>query len=339
MLDPLAAIRAIHFASAMVIAGAAAFSVLVAEPVWQGHADAAQPVAAHRKHVAHLIWLGLATAFASGLVWLVLVAVDIANEPWSEVIGDGTAWTVFTETQFGFVFQLRLLLMFALVGLLLLSARRQDGAPDSLRVVIALIAAGLLGSLAWTGHAGGASGAGANVHLLADIFHLLAGGIWIGGLAPLALLMARLSQAEDGRSLAVCARVVRRFSNVGVITVAALAVSGAINTWFLTDHLRGLIGTDYGQILLVKIGLFLAMICLAADNRLRLLPRLARSEDQSNSPARALSLRHLRRNTAFEIALGLAVLYVVGVLGMTPPAGHVHGACIEIGLVSRSLAS
>ena len=34
--------------------------------------------------------------------------------------------------------------------------------------------------------------------------------------------------------------------------------------------------------------------------------------------------RQLRRNTALEVAIGLVIIYVVGVLGVTMPSGHTH---------------
>jgi putative copper resistance protein D len=322
MVDPLAAVRAIHFAAVIVVAGAAAFSVLVGEPVWQRSADAAPPIVAHRGSVAYLIWMGLAATLASGIAWLALVAAEITGGAWADAIRDGTAYAVLTDTQFGFVFQLRLLLVALLAALLLALARQGDGARKSLRVVGAVTGAALLGSLAWTGHASGASGSDANVHLLADILHLLAAGVWVGGLFPLALLLAQLARMADRRSLATCAQILRRFSNLGVVSVTVLFASGVVNTWFLTGHMRGLVGTAYGQLVQIKIGLFLVMLCLAADNRLRLLPRIAQDENERSAGA----LRRLRRNTMLEIVLGLVVIYVVGVLGLTPPAGHVHGA-------------
>lgn len=322
MIDPLAIVRAIHFAAAITVAGAAAFSVLVAEPAWQRSADVPESVVAHGSAVVPLTWFGLVIVLASGMAWLALVAADISGGSWTDAIGDGTAYAFLTDTQFGFHLQLRLLLAVALAALLMALTRRQTGAGTPLRIAAAVIGATLLGSLAWTGHAGGASGGGANVHLLADILHLLAAGVWVGGLFPLALQLARFDRMTDPQSLAACAQILRRFSNLGVVAVAALVVSGVLNTWFLTAHLRGLVGTAYGQLLQFKIGLFLLMLCLAADNRLRLLPRIAQVEGHRNARA----LRQLRRNTILEIALGVAVIYVVGVLGLTPPAGHMHGA-------------
>jgi hypothetical protein len=50
--------------------------------------------------------------------------------------------------------------------------------------------------------------------------------------------------------------------------VSALVASGLVNTWYLTNHMRELFGTDYGWFVQMKVGLFLAMLCLAAVNRL-----------------------------------------------------------------------
>lgn len=325
MADALIAVRAIDFASTIIVAGTAVFSILIAEPVWQrAKALSGDWIGPFRKRLQYLQWSSLVVAVASGVVRLVLVAADMANEAWTEVIGDGMAWIVLTQTQFGLVSQIRLLLAGVLVGLLLVCGRRRDRVPSWLRLPITTMAMLLLGSLAWTGHAGGAAGAGGGLHLLSDVLHVLAAGAWIGGLVPLALLMAQLSQKPDGACVAVCDQVLRRFSKLGVVSVATILVSGIINTWFLTDYMRGLIGTDYGQLVQIKIGLFLAMVCLAVDNRLRLVPRLSRDRDPSNLEGIARTLGRLQRNIALEIALGLAVIYVVAVLGVTPPAGHQH---------------
>lgn len=321
MGDPLIAVRAINFASTIIIAGAAVFSILIAEPVWQrAKVLAGDQFEPFTKRMRYVLWSGLVVAVASGVVWLVLAAADITNEAWTEVIGDGAAWAVLTQTQFGLVSQTRLLFAGVLVVLLVLPGRTRDHVPSWLRVPIAAMAALLLGSLAWTGHAGGATGVGGRLHLLSDVLHVLAAGAWIGGLVPLALLVAQVSQRPDGACVLVCDKVLRRFSNLGIVSVATILVSGIINTWFLTNYMRGLIGTDYGQLVQIKIGLFLAMVCLAADNRLRLLPRLSLERDRSLQE----TLGRLRRNIALEIALGFAVVYVVGVLGVTPPAGHQH---------------
>jgi mono/diheme cytochrome c family protein len=78
-----------------------------------------------------------------------------------------------------------------------------------------------------------------------------------------------------------------------------------------------LIGTVYGQLLLVKIFLFLAMVAIAAVNRFNLTPQLF-------AGAVAPALRRLQRNASIEATLGLVIIVIVGALGTIPPALHVE---------------
>ena len=53
-------------------------------------------------------------------------------------------------------------------------------------LIIAII---LLASIAWAGHAGATIGAERPIHLTVDSTHLIAAGLWPGGLLPLTLLL------------------------------------------------------------------------------------------------------------------------------------------------------
>ena len=104
-----------------------------------------------------------------------------------------------------------------------------------------------------------------------------------------------------------------------MFSVAALIVSGSVNAWILVGSLRALLVTDYGQLLLLKIGAFAIMIVFAAFNRFRLTPRLALAEKIDADPG---ALSALTRNTLIELALGLSIFVMVGVLGTLHPAIH-----------------
>ena len=104
-----------------------------------------------------------------------------------------------------------------------------------------------------------------------------------------------------------------------MISVAALIVSGLVNAWILVGSFRALLVTDYGRLLLLKIAAFAIMVAFAAVNRLWLTPRLALVPKEVAHP---FPLSALRRNTLIEIALGLAIFAMVGVLGTLHPAIH-----------------
>jgi putative copper resistance protein D len=177
----------------------------------------------------------------------------------------------------------------------------------------------LLVSLGWVGHAVEGRGVVRLVHQINQMVHLLAAGLWLGGLLPLAWLLGRARSPSGTAWISVARDVVPRFSQMGYAAVALLAATGALNTVLLVGNTRALVGTPYGRLLGLKILLFLAMVAVALFNRFRLLPRLRR-EAPSSAPIGALA-----RSVLFEQALGFAVLAVVSVLGTWPPALHHHG--------------
>jgi putative copper resistance protein D len=177
----------------------------------------------------------------------------------------------------------------------------------------------LLVSLGWVGHAVMDQGPIKVVHVINQMVHLLAAGLWLGGLLPLAWLLSRARQPSSAAWISLARDVVPRFSRMGYVAVAALAATGAINSLLLVGHIEALIDTPYGRLLGLKILLFSVMVVLALINRFRLLPRLRR-EPEPSAPIAALA-----RSVLCEQALGFAVLAVVSVLGTWPPAIHHHG--------------
>jgi putative copper resistance protein D len=167
---------------------------------------------------------------------------------------------------------------------------------------------------AWTGHAGATPGVAGEFPLAADALHLLAAGAWLGGLPPLAMLLAAAWPGKEPRWATVTAIAVRRFSLLGVISVSTLLASGIVNSWYEVGTLNNLFATSYGRLVLVKIALFAAMVGLASVNRFYLTPRLAS----------AGIVRRLCQTSLAETALGFAAIVVVGFLGAMAPASHAH---------------
>jgi putative copper resistance protein D len=89
--------------------------------------------------------------------------------------------------------------------------------------------------------------------------------------------------------------------------------------------MHSLIDTDYGRLLLLKVVLFAAMLGLAGMNRQNLLPRLLGGAGTGQT---SVALRKLVQSALVEIALGLAIVCIVGLLGIMAPAtemaAHMH---------------
>lgn len=325
LLNPLIAVRDIHFGSSVIVAGIVFFDLFVASPALRRmDARPEATVAAFRIRTAATLWISLALSVVSGLAWLYLVAARIAGKPFVDVIADGTIWIVLSQTQFGFAWQLRFLFAAALTACLLVRQTKKTGAPIWPESLAALLAAAYLGALAFAGHGEEGLGFERYFHLAADFFHLIAAGLWLGGLIPLALLLVYLRRFREESWIPVACDAASRFSNLGIVAVGTLLVSGTINTLFLIGRVQALAGTGYGRLLLFKITLFAAMVGLAGINRQYLLPRLFGDIGMDQG---SRTVRWLIRSALVEIAFGLAVIIIVGVLGIMEPASmpaHLH---------------
>jgi putative copper resistance protein D len=324
VINPLIVVRDIHFASSVIVAGIVFFDLLIAAPVLR--ADLRLPVteSSFRNWALKILWIGLTVSIASALAWLALLSARITDKPLDEVIADGTIWIVLWQTQFGLAWAMRIL--FAIMLAVSLLPRRKDKTGEFWQgLIAALLAAGYVGSLAFAGHGQEGLGAERGIHLAADFLHLIAAGLWLGGLIPLAILLTYLRRFREEPWVQAARNAASRFSNLGILAVSILLISGTINVSFLVGGIQNLTETRYGRLLVLKLALFVAMFCLATINRQYLLPRLCGDAriDQSVS-----MVQRLVRSALVEIALGLGIIMIVGALGIMAPAidmtTHVH---------------
>lgn len=133
--------------------------------------------------------------------------------------------------------------------------------------------------------------------------HMVAAGIWIGGLVLLVVLLR-----EPGE---VPVELLRRYSRMALVAVGVVVLTGAVRA---TTQLGGpgalidALGTGYGRALFAKVALAAVLIGLGAVNRARSLPRLA--EDA----------RPLRRVATTEMAVASGVFVLTAALtGLNPP--------------------
>ena len=304
---PMIVTRTVHFAASAITAGALVFRGFVAEPALRAAPAAAAPI---DKQFRATTWIALAIAVASGLALVLLLTLSLSDEGLGEAVMSGALRDVLNLTQFGLVAQVRLAIAVVLAICLVFER-------SALWRWLALAAAvSLAASIAWTGHAASTPFTLGYLHLASDALHLTAASAWIGGLVPLALLLGMVRRHKGWASLEL--DVIRRFSMLGTVSVATLILSGFFNAWILVGSFRGLVVTGYGQLLMLKLAAFAVMLALAAFNRFRLTPRLALASDDARQDA----LRGLSRNTWIEIALGLSIFAIVGVLGTLHPAAH-----------------
>jgi putative copper resistance protein D len=314
LIDWLIVVRAAHFASTAMTAGVLIFLALVAERAF-GAAHATAAGRTFRTWTRRLAWAGLTITVISGAAWVALQAIAMSGLPFSEAIAPDVLWIVVSKTHFGIVSGIRLALAVFLAASLSLgrSARWTHWIASALAVA-------LVATIAWTGHAAATLGSIGILHLAADALHVLASGAWVGGLPALGLLLVLARRYDDPAWAAAARDATLRFSTLGLVSVGTLLATGVVNSWFLVGSFRALVDTEYGRLLLIKIGLFAAMLSVAAFNRLLLTPRLSLP---SQDGLRKRALRCLSLSSFIEMTIGLAIFAIIGALGTMHPAIHI----------------
>jgi len=303
--------RAVHFAACAIVLGCLATDVLVLAPALRQRAGA--PARTLRRRVFIVVFSGLGVALPSGFGWFALQAASMSGLPLTDALAPDVIWTVLTGTRFGLATLVHGILAIALAATMI------GGRTDRPNWPATMVAACFVAAIAWTGHAGAEPGAAGNLHLIADVLHLLCASIWLGGLLPLAMALIASGRGPGPLDAALAREVTTRFSTLGLASVGLLVVTGCINAVLLIGSPGALTASTYGRLLLVKLGLFAVILSLAAVNREFLRPRLL-----AGAPAdRPLAAqRWLAINSVAEIGLGLAIFAVVGALGILHPAIH-----------------
>jgi putative copper resistance protein D len=314
----LTATRFLHYAATVSLEGTFVFWCLIAWPAFH-QAKAAQAFQARLdRWLFGLAWASLLVALASGAAWLVIVASNMSGMPLAAVLRGGVVGIVLMQTRFGEDWSLRAALVILLAVCLAVQGRTRKHVAGWIGL---LAAAAFIASLAWAGHGAAAEDVPFDaLHLPADILHLLAAGAWLGALLPLVILLVQARRDSSPEAVAVARAATLRFSTLGLSCVGTLLVTGVVNTWFLCGSVPALLGTLYGQLLLVKIALFATMIVFASVNQRRLLPHLA--DVASDAALRLRAVGEVGRNASIEASLGVFVLAVVGIIGILPPGLH-----------------
>jgi len=264
--------RWLLFLGLLGLLGAASFGLLVAKPA-----------GIIGRRFLPLAWL----TGAAGTI--AVIAVQLADA--------GVALDQVSGTSFGAAILERAVpLLVAGLGVVLVARR----APD--RPALALVALGAGAALVvdvLLSHAA----AGADVPLAVTIqaTHVLAVGLWLGGLAGLLVTVGR---SADERT----ARAAKRFSVLATVGIATVATTGLLRALQEIGTLDQLVGTDFGRLVIAKTALLIALAMLGAVNHFR------------NVPLAGRTLLGLRRVGSVELLVGGTVLLLsASLVNLAPP--------------------
>ena len=311
MTELAALVRFVHLAAVVLLFGCFAFTILIARPALRSAGDFEAGYRSFERSqsiVARWCWLAVSLSAVAAL-WIQNLNVGESSDGASDL---AALAALITSTQYGRVWLARMGIAL-LIAVLLFRPLRPRPSTSALDAVGAILSTVLLIAISFAGHASAANGSTFFFQVSIDALHLLATGLWLGGLMPLFLLLRQCRASRHLGAATLAGIASRRFSNLALGSVALLIASGFYNAWNLVGGFAPLFGTAYGKWLLFKLVLFLPLLFLGAINRSRI------KTEPIATPARALE-----RNVLIEIVLGLAILLIVGFMGVTPPARHVQ---------------
>jgi putative copper export protein/mono/diheme cytochrome c family protein len=292
----VALLRGTHVAALVSLFGTLVFLTLV---VPSAMTEAAGEAPNLRRKLLRLARISTVFALIIGMAWLAVESAVIAG-------ADSAAMTlhavpvVALRTQFGQWLLVRGVLLLVMLTLL---GRWRAGTA-----IAAVLGATALAVQPMLGHAGALGGSLGKTLIVSEVLHLLAAGAWLGSLLPLFVTIGTLPHNA-------AATTCRSFTPVGLSAVLVLGGTATLQVAEFMGGLPGLFGTGYGQVALVKLGLFVVLLALAALNRLALTDRLAGTAPDA-------ARRHMRVSIATEAVLGTLVVLTAGFLASHAPGTH-----------------
>jgi copper transport protein len=250
--------------------------------------------------------LGAALALAAaGLVAMTLATAASTGAPVGRFLASHTGHWL--EARAG-----ALLVAAATTGGLLLAGpgraeAARPGPAGQQRVTAWLLALGVAASGALLVHALAGHAAAPDplrpANLASQWIHLLAVGVWIGGLAWLLVGVAGGRRDGIGRTAA-------RFSLLATVSLAVVALSGLERAAQELGGWGRLLSTSFGRALDVKLGLLAVLVAFGAVNRFRIVPALTAGAGRPS---------WLRRTVRAELVAASGVLLAAAVLSELPP--------------------
>ena len=307
----------INILGAVLLVGGLGFALAVAGPASRSLPAPLkeEALSARRRHLAWAVWPGLLLLAVTGVAEVLLKANRLGG---LDFLDDAL------RTDWGEHWIQRQILVAAMLVVFATFQLRgaRAGVPGELALWGTLAGGGsYLFVVALVSH--GASIPGSSWAIAIDFSHLLASAVWVGMLVQLALLLAwvRRRPSSEERDELMLGHLLR-FSPFAATSVLILLATGSANALSQLPDVSAIVETVYGQVLLIKLSLMVALLLVAAVNASYLRPRLTAAGASGTPRLRALLWRMVR----VEIGLAMVVLLVAAALVQYPTSRQQRSA-------------
>jgi copper transport protein len=229
------------------------------------------------------------------------LTVDGVTLSYASLLGTttwGTAWLVRSQA-----------VVAALLALMLASRVTRSWYRASVGIV-AMSVLGISSGMSLGGHAAGVIPMLPAV--VVDMAHLISAGAWIGTLGLLLVVVFPLLRSDAATALIA----VRTFSGMAMLAVATMLITGVVSAVNHVGSWDALTQSAYGQALLIKLAVVVAVLALGARNQWRV------RNDRKSAGERIATVRASGR---VELITAVIVLLVTSVLvAMPTPPTALH---------------
>ncbi|HSH01165.1 MAG TPA: CopD family protein [Anaerolineae bacterium] len=315
-LTPLSAAgRWLNLTGITLLIGLFVFRVGIWGPIYRQEELKAGEVGVDRGLVARQLqvgWVGVGLVLLGGLCTIVFQGsqFDLFSS------GKFAAWI---GTPFGMMWGVRLGLAVVIIGVLA-QIRGSVAKTAESEVVTGVwwwlglgVSVGLAVATAYVSHSA-ALQFNATRGIVVDLLHVLAAGVWGGGLVMLALALREARQLAGEDRIWLNLSLNLNFSTVAAGAVGVLLLSGGYLGWAHVGTWTALFGTLYGRFLLVKLGLALPAFLIAAVNLLYIKPRLDKGFDEPEAAGTTAVQNRFGKLVRAEMVFALLVLLGAGLV-------------------------
>lgn len=298
---PGLSLRWLDLCAIMLVIGALAVSGRVLRSTGERGAGA-------RRAARVLASAGAAVAVLSGALTPVLLLAHGAGD--SPGFRLGAARDLLVGTPWGHLWLARELALVVAAVALWRWAGTRDGSPRAVRVAVVAMAA-VVGLEAVAGHAATLPVRSVPA-AVASAGHLVAAGVWAGGLAVLAVCLVPLMRRGTVARGALVASAFRAFSPVAAVAAGVLVATGLYEAGRHVPALGSVPTTVYGGAVAVKVALLAAALALAGINTMLVNPDLAAPVGRALRRPTGWTPVPLRR---FPVLVAAEVLVLVAAVG------------------------
>ena len=195
--------RLLHYVAVTTLAGVSFFPLYAYR-----RGSGPRPIGLDR-NLQGVLFIAANVALFSGILWLIFTVANMSGSLEGVLDGEMLS-TVLGETSFGKVWIARLIL--TIVVIVLIWSRFDSKSGPRSNVIVPVLTSALLISLAEVGHSQVEEGIAEAIHGVSDAAHLLAAGAWLGGLAPLVLILSTDHRDCEVQPAAELNQILMRFS-------------------------------------------------------------------------------------------------------------------------------